>query len=212
MLCILSAPKPNEAKKSNKEGNGDYRVFNLFACIALVLRNIVCLSILAFYSFTGTMNIPEKIEAEALNKVEDALTNEDSLNYFIKYLRKNNRPEGIIFIEINELITEYEELAKQDTDNPNIIRQRGEEIWKKIKQHTTNSELFNKTIIEGVEENLSSESELDSHLFDQIFGVVINELQNLYEGFRKSRHYASLAKKQEVMSIIVTRMQKVNLV
>eukprot|EP00826_Nyctotherus_ovalis_P033962 TRINITY_DN2778_c0_g5_i3.p1 TRINITY_DN2778_c0_g5~~TRINITY_DN2778_c0_g5_i3.p1 ORF type:complete len:161 (+),score=48.10 TRINITY_DN2778_c0_g5_i3:910-1392(+) len=160
------------------------------------------------------MDIPEKIEAEVLTKIEDALTNEDSLQFFVEFLRSINRMDGIVLIEINELITDYEVTAKQDTDNPDLVLQKAKETWSKIQTQLANCapDFLNVSVIDTVKENLDPETEPDSHLFDQIFGIVINELQSLYEMFKKSRYYVLLTKKQEKVSIIVSRMQKVKLV
>lgn len=209
LLCVFSVPA------HNNEDSGDeyYCILNMLGCIALVLRNVACTSLLLVYSFMGTTNIPEKIEAEVLTKIEDALANEDSLQLFVEFLRSINRTDGVALIEINELITDYEVMAKQDIDS-DLMFQKAKETWSKIQTQFADCApgFCDVSVIDTVKESLNPEAELDSHLFDQIFGVVINELQSLYEMFKKSKYYGLLAKKQETVSIIVTRMQKVKLV
>ena len=187
----------------------------LLSVLALLLRNSLNLLILTLYAYCNKTDVTEcmeKIDPEALIKVEDALVNEDALTYFIAFLRESGQNEGIQYINAYSLIKEFEEYAKAECENVAEITQKAEAVLRQLKNEELVQRLDEGFLLEKIYQDICRGENIDSHIFDQVFGVVINALQRMYGGFKESQFYLLLVQKQESISIIIERMKSAMLI
>ncbi len=193
-------------------------ILGLISIAMMLVRNVLNLLVLAVYSYYahihGVYNL-DKIDPEALVKVEDALMSEHALTRFVAFLRDNGHPEGLQYIKAYSQIKEFEELAKQEDEPAGSVLARGRETWNALLNGTLAKCLPELAADCGarVEQVLGNEPEnVDSHLFDQVFGVIINVLQRLYGEFKGSDQYGQLVKQLESRSVFIDRLRTVQLI
>ncbi len=181
--------------------------------ICLVLaRNTGNLAVVVISCLRNTVpfDTPDGAEADpdCLTRVEKVLAAERPLTYFVGFLSSRG-PEGIALVRAFTLIKEFEEAADQETDAHKTI-QKAREVLGDLSAGVRDLGLKEETM-ESIGQTLER-GEPDKHLFDQAYGVVINQLQGLLQLFRETEQYAQMARELESRSIITQRMRSAKLI
>jgi len=189
-------------------------------CIVIALiRNLLNLGIMLFYANVkykeerAPENM-EKIDPDALIQVEDALMDECATTFFIAFLNDRQQKDGIRLIKAYTSIKKYEDFAKNSANISEIL-QLGKDTWVKVEKWAIQKytrQVYNEDSLSKIHNDLYISQNCDVHLFDHVFGVVVNVLQKMFNNFRDSRFYTMLRKKQETRSIIIDRMKNVKLI
>ena len=189
----------------------------------LILRNWLLLANIVYTCFVEPQTDKlssysvDELSRECLFKVESALATEHTLLKFIEYLAKEGCFVSINQINAYALIKDFEEFACPDADHSNEeLRSHAKDIWCKlqISEKEPNPDyVIPHDIKSSIEQKIESADEmLDRHLFDQLYGIIINSLQRSYVDFRDSTEFKTLSADLDRKSLISHKLRKFSLV
>ena len=177
------------------------------ALILLIIRNLACFGISLCWPIYESYNskiMPYGETRECVSSIEMTLSTITPLQYFTQYIR-STAPQHLATLHLYMEIKMFEELAgsQEISDNPlNLgspareghldirrLYDKGIRIYKEYLEKGANNVL--RYIPEAVHDIMLQrfrdlKENLDKHLFDPIYGVIIKQLNNLFLEFAKS--------------------------
>ena len=164
----------------------------------------------------STSSYLEDVNRECLTNVETALVTEHALVKFVEYLTNEEFTEGITQIRAFTLIKEFEEYANAlDTDDNNSVREKALDLWQKLTSKDSNIYMdgLGKEIKYMIQSKLQNYDEIiDQHLFDQVYGVIINSLQRLFIQFKISNECRRLSQDLYRRNVVTNRLKMAELI
>ncbi len=158
----------------------------------------------------------DETNRDCLVKVETAIVTEQALAKFVEYLKREGILSKIKEINAFTLIREFEEFAAFDSGNPpESVHEKAAEIWDKFCNEETDVHLgqIPPDIGYTISEKLKDDDDgVDKHLFDQVYGMIINSLQRCFMEFRNSQEFRELSLELDKKSLISGKLKKADLV
>ncbi len=162
-----------------------------------------------------TSSFAVEVDRDCLVKVETALLTEPALVKFVEYLSKEGLAAGIRQIRAYTQIKEFEECAVGENATLEETKRRGAELWAKFRD--PGSEVYLDDMAKAVESAMdislrSRDEPVDKHLFDQLYGLIINSLQRMFVEFRTSEQCRRLSIDLERKSLLSEKLRRASLV
>lgn len=195
----------------------DVKNAHAYIFIILLVRNTLCSLISIFFPAIKSKEenqIAFFETRECVRNVELTMSTELPFMFFSYFVGEADSENGHNIIELYTKIKLYEARA----DDEEIEQEKFEAatgIMNEFIQKDAHSEV--KGIPEEVREMISRKFEnlsenLDKHLFDPIYGIIINKLQVLYSAFQKSTTYDNLILELRINEIIYEKLVAAELI
>jgi len=156
---------------------------------------------------------------ECSRSLEKVLASRISIISFHNYLEDTSDSEGHIMLEFYELIKifedEIEKIQLEGSASSESTRLEAFNLASEIMNNYINSiEFLTKNIpqdvVLAIKRKMESQN-IDKHLFDSVYGIVMNRLQKSYNDFTNSPHFKQLQIELLKNEIIYEREHRSNL-
>ena len=144
--------------------------------------------------------------AQTLDKL---LSSRIASNEFHNYLYLNNDMEGLSILEIYDSIKSFE--IEINIEEGNLSHKMVRYTKKLIDRYINTMPIFPKEVQETINFRFEHQ-EINKTLFDQAYGIVINQLQTIYSRFIYTEYFKEMEKKLRKNEIICERYRKANLI